>query len=52
MLIKAKKVGGQMLAKDIMTKDVITVRPEEKVENAGADAAGQQNQRNSGGRRK
>lgn len=34
MLIKAKKVGGQMLAKDIMTKDVITVRPEEKVENA------------------
>jgi CBS domain-containing protein len=27
-------VGGQMLAKDIMTKDVITVRPEEKVENA------------------
>lgn len=34
MLIKAMKVGGQMLAKDIMTKDVITVRPEEKVENA------------------
>ena len=34
MLIKALKVGGQMLAKDIMTKDVVTVRPEEKVENA------------------
>jgi CBS domain-containing protein len=34
MLIKAKKVGGKMLAKDIMTKDVITARPEEKVENA------------------
>jgi CBS domain-containing protein len=32
MIIKAKKVGGKMLAKDIMTKDVITVRPEEKVE--------------------